>query len=152
MWQGQPATIIPATFTSYGRVPWAALTQALRGATAAWADYDGFHIGEAPVAAPPYTHVWAWADDWLLRARIDGEQAIVATLHLTGRAPVDIDPGAPASPVKVTRYLSRTWPSDEQRVGPLAEEVTGRLVELYQLDGTHPITFVRPVSAEDGPR
>jgi hypothetical protein len=148
MWRGQPAATITATLNSYGRVPWATLTQALHGATTAWADYDGFHIGEAPEIAPPYTHLWAWADAWMLRARIDDGQAIVATLHLADAAPPGITPCTPASTVTVTHLQSRTWLSGEHRIGPIASNVADQPVDLCHIDGAHPVTFVRLAPAQ----
>ncbi|MBT8225759.1 MAG: hypothetical protein HKP61_22375 [Dactylosporangium sp.] len=143
MWEGQPAECTTATLRGYGRVSWADLVAALTGATAAWADYDGFHIGDPPAAAPPYTHLWGWADGWMLRARLDGDHAIVATLHLDNTAPSGITSRTPGERLSVTRTRSRTWPSTEHRVGKLNGEVADRPVVLYQLDGDRPVTFVR---------
>ncbi|GLI00902.1 hypothetical protein [Phytohabitans aurantiacus] len=131
-----------ATLHGYGRLPWTDLTAALSGVSTAWADYDGFHIGACPAKAPPYTHLWAWADGWLLRARIDGTCAIAGILETGGSAPA----GLIALRSEPVRYLTRaahTWPTTEKRVGRLSPEVAGQHVTLYEVDGEHPLTFVR---------
>lgn len=141
-----PRTSLAATLYGHGRLPWASLAAALPAATTAWADYDGFHIGACPAQAPPYTHLWAWTPQWLLRARIDGATAIVATL---GTGALDTGGAVPAglTPVHTEQvwYVTRvahTWPATEKRVGRLSPEVTDRQVTLYEVGGQHPITFV----------
>ncbi|HVB41444.1 MAG TPA: hypothetical protein VNF47_01900, partial [Streptosporangiaceae bacterium] len=136
---------IPASGTAdlvgYGRLEWSELARILGGAQTAWAGYDGFHIGHAPSAAPPYSHLWAWTDQWLIRARIDGDQAIVGALILAA-APA----GAPArlmtENVRYERATARTWDADEKRVGPMAPAQAGRPVDVFLVSGAHPVTFV----------
>jgi hypothetical protein len=51
--------------------------------TCAWADYDGYHLvkgGGCPAAAPPYSHLWAWSPEQLVRVRIDGDHGVVGVL------------------------------------------------------------------------
>lgn len=143
MWTGRSSELVTARLRTHGRISWAALAAALTGATTAWADYDGFHLGAAPGAAPPYTHLWGWAEGWLLRARLDSGCAIVATLHLDESAPSGLPPGPRTEAVRATYRQSRTWPAGTPRVGQLEQEVRDQLVDLYQLDGDHPVTFVR---------
>lgn len=131
----------------HGRATWHDLATALLGADgAAWADYDGFHIGAPPASAPPYTHLWAWGAGWLLRARLDGETAIVGVLRTdtttAGPPHPDLPPVA-AEPISYTVRHAHTWPAMEKRVGPLDPAVTDRPADLYQVGGTHPVTFVR---------
>jgi hypothetical protein len=131
-----------ATLAGYGACNWTDLRAMLGDATAAWADYDGFHVGPPPQEAPPYSHLWAWRADWLLRARVEGQRAVVGVLVLRGDPP---DRGA--VPVKVwrvnfVRLTSRTWLAAESRVGPIRDEVANRLVDQYLLSGERPTTFV----------
>ncbi|BCB74577.1 hypothetical protein GCM10022251_82270 [Phytohabitans flavus] len=131
-----------ATLHGYGRLPWPTLAAALRAVPTAWADYHGFHIGACPDQAPPYTHLWAWTDAWLLRARIDGPSAIVGALEIGPAAPT----GLTALHAEQVRYVTRTahtWPAGEKRVGPLPAQVADQQVTLYEVGGPHPITFVR---------
>ena len=130
-----------ADLIGYGRIAWSQLRAMLGGAPAAWADYEGFHIQPAPSDPPPYTHLWAWTDHWLIRARIDGDTAITAALALPAQ------PETTAAPVlrEQVSYrcvTARTWPEDEPRVGPLAPGVPGRPATLYLIAGTRPVTFV----------
>lgn len=129
------------TLHGYGRLPWTDLVSALHGTTTAWADYNGFHIGPAPQQPPPYTHLWAWSKGWLLRARIDGAQAIVAVLQSGVETPAGLTPMM-SQPVRYTPRRAHTWPGGEKRVGPLRAEVADRAVDLYEVDGESPITFV----------
>jgi hypothetical protein len=134
-----PAT---ATLHGYGRIPWPDLAVALADADSAWADYHGFHIGQCPAQPPPYTHLWAWHADWLLRARIDGRDAIVGALLLGDVGP----PGLTSLLTDRTDCVRReghTWPAEEKRVGPVPAALAGRDVDLYQIAGAHPVTFVR---------
>lgn len=140
-----PAAVRTGELLGYGRVSWDQLTAMLNGVQAAWADYDGFHIGTPPASPPPYTHLWAWTNDWLARARIEGDFAIVGVLALNGRPPA-----APAvkltEPVRYQVTRARTWPQDEKRVGELPTEVAGRPIDLYLIPGEHPATFVAVAS------
>lgn len=130
-----------ATLHSYGRLPWNVLRAALDGVAVAWADYEGFHIGAAPDTAPPYAHMWGWTTDWLLRARIDGGDTIAGALEIGASASSGL---RPLSTEQVSYILRRshTWPSSEHRVGRLAPEVADRPVDLYEVGGEFPITFV----------
>jgi hypothetical protein len=131
-----------ATLIGYGRISWADARLLLTGAEAAWADYEGFHIGPPPQTPPPYSHLWAWTGQWLARLRIDDQTAIVGVLALTA-APASGPPGRDPLPVSFSRSSSSTWPSNEKRVGPLLAGVHGRTADLYQVTGEYPITFVR---------
>jgi hypothetical protein len=130
-----------ATLHGYGRITYKDLVSALGGVAAAWADYDGFHLDAAPTTAPPYTHLWAWTSTWMLRARIDATDAIVGVLSLNGSTPPGLTPHT-TEPVTYTRLESHTWPGRERRVGPLDPTLTDRPVDLYQIDGEHPVTFI----------
>lgn len=131
-----------ADLIGYGRLSWNQLRTLTRDAAAAWADYDGFHISPAPPDdPPPYSHLWAWTDRWLIRARIEGTTAITGALILTAE-PADGPPGLLREKVTYQRVMAGSWPSTERRVGPLDLGVAGRPVSLYLISGTHPVTFV----------
>lgn len=131
-----------AVLHAYGRLPWTDLLAAVDAAPAAWADYDGFHIGHCPDQPPPYTHLWAWTANWLLRARIDGGQAIVAVLQI---GELDLKRLTPrwSQPTGYELRHSHTWAGTDKRVGRLAPHVADRSVDLYEVGGKSPITFVR---------
>jgi hypothetical protein len=131
------------TLYGCGRMAWPDLYRAASSCdAAAWADYDGFHIGRLPDIPPPYTHLWAWAEQWLLRARVDGAHAIVAVLAFGEAIPDRITPVS-AWPVQCTTRYARTWPAHEKRVGEIPAAVSDRAVEIWQVDGDRPVTFVR---------
>jgi hypothetical protein len=130
-----------ADLIGYGRLTWDQLLATVGSAQAAWADYEGFHINQAPPEPPPYTHLWAWTSQWLIRARIDGDTAVTAALVLT--APPQAAPAAKLhQQVSYQRAQTETWRQGEQRVGPLESGIAGRPVVLYLIAGTRPITFV----------
>ena len=137
-----PVTPGTATLIAYGRVAWDQITRMLAGAQAAWADYDGFHVGAPPESPPPYSHLWAWTADWLARIRIDGQHAIAGVLALRGQ-PGDSPPEQWRQDVRFHQVQSQTWPPAEKRVGPLGPEVAGRPADLYLVTGEHSVTFVR---------
>lgn len=115
----QPAPpVSTGDLIGFGRLTWDELLAVVGDAQAAWADYEGFHIGPAPRRPPPYSHLWAWTSQWLLRARIDGSTAITGALVLTTEPPAW--PTAKLrEQVTCQRVLAETWPIREQRVGPL---------------------------------
>jgi hypothetical protein len=137
-----PVTPGTATLIAYGRVPWDQVVRMLAGAQAAYADYDGFHVGDTPPAPPPYSHLWAWTSDWLARIRIDGQHAIAGVLALRGE-PGNPPPEQWRHDVQFHEVQSQTWPPDEKRVGQLQPEVAGQLADLYLVTGEQPVTFVR---------
>ena len=137
---GFPADPGTAELIGYGRITWDQLTSMLTGAHAAWADYAGFHIGEAPAEPPPYTHLWAWSSRWILRARIDGDTAITGVLALDGE-PHPAPPALSRQTVHYQHAKSNTWPQTEKRVGQLTVGIADRTVDIYLIAGEHPITF-----------
>src|SRR2546425_528734 len=104
-----------AQLIGYGRVGWEELTGMLAGAEAAWADYSGFHTGAVPATPPPYSHLWAWTDRWLARARIDRDAAIIGILAVGGE-PEPAPPVTLSESVRYQRVLAGTWPENEKRV------------------------------------
>lgn len=137
----QPGALLTAELLGYGRMEWAAFRSMLGDAETAWADYDGFHVGRAPDAAPPYSHLWAWTSQWLIRARVEGDQVIAGALILESPPP-SAPEAALTEPVSYERATARTWGQDENRVGPLPAGLVGRPVEVYLVAGERPVTFV----------
>ena len=137
-----PVTTGTATLIAYGRIPWDQTTPLLAGTQAAWADYDGFHIGAPPQSAPPYSHLWAWTEDWLARIRIDGQHTITGILALH-HPPGNNQPEQWRQDVQFQLVRSQTWPPAEKRVGPLPPEVADRTADLYLLTADHPVTFIK---------
>jgi hypothetical protein len=131
-----------ATLAGYGMRDWTDLPAMLSDATAAWADYNGFHVGPPPQEAPPYSHLWAWTPDWLLRARVEGQRAVVGILVLHGDPPTGGPQPLQTCPVNYRRLTARTWIATEPRVGPIRDEVANRLVHQYLLAGERPTTFI----------
>lgn len=140
------AAVVPdvgyADLIGYGRLAWHELRAIVADSPAAWADYYGFHIGAAlPADPPPYSHLWAWTDQWLIRARLDGANAVVGVLALAAEP-------APAPPAKLRERVAyqavqaHNWPPTEKRVGPIAPDVADRQVTLYLIAGPRPVTFV----------
>lgn len=129
------------TLHAWGVLPWDRVVEIIGDAQAAWADYAGFHIGPCPTEAPPYSHLWAWSDQWRFRVRIDGETGIVAALG-NPVAPT----GAPAhrsSEVAVSEYAGIGWEDD----GQIAEAASDLLKGVHGIVLTEtlepmPMTFV----------
>lgn len=136
-----PVTPDTGTLVAYGRIRWDEVPPMLTGSQAAWADYDGFHIGAPPGSPPPYSHLWAWTPQWLARIRIDGEHAITGVLALRG-APEIAPPERWRRLVEYQHVESRTWPRTEKRVGPVPADVAGQATSLYLIGGQHPVTFI----------
>jgi hypothetical protein len=130
-----------AELIGYGRLRWDELTSMIGDAPAAWADYDGFHIGLACEEPPPYSHLWAWTAQWLIRARIEGDTAVVGALILAS-PPAGAPPALMREQVTYERAAARTWPVQERRVGRLAPDVADRNVEIFLVAGERPVTFV----------
>jgi hypothetical protein len=114
-----------------GRLTWSAIRSLVGDRTCAWGDLDGFHVGAVPDSAPSYSHFWSWQDTenghetWLLRARIDGDEAIVGLLQ-------SAEPEYEAERVDVTIRRAESWGSD-QRIP---------IHILHETSDLHPIVFV----------
>jgi hypothetical protein len=69
--------------TPLGYRPWQQVLAELQGLTCAWADYSGFHQTDDLDRLddpPPYSHVWGWSADRLVRVRIDLDEGVGAIL------------------------------------------------------------------------
>jgi hypothetical protein len=78
--------------TPLGYLPWAQVLAELQGLTCTWADYTGLHETdhlERLRTAPPYSHVWGWSDDRLVRVRVDVDEGVVAVLTSVDLARAD---------------------------------------------------------------
>lgn len=128
-----------------GRIRWAqALDGPLAGVTCLWQDLDGLHVQPAPTAPPSTSLLWGWRQDgYLVRIRLDGETAYIATHHAA-------DPSTARPPTKML-----PWALNDDRIaashgrGPaLSGGGTGATYEQITIDGieddTGPITFLRP--------
>lgn len=128
----------------YGSLEWDQVKALLKGFKCAFADYEGFHVGEdCPAEAPDYTHLWAWkilgqengseARVILARVRIDAGKGILGILaqrkedisavssgmNDTEKPETETKkPEAKAmQPVTVTVTIGEPWGVDEKRIG-----------------------------------
>lgn len=139
---GLPATDGTGALIGCGRVGWPRVTRMLTGSQAAWAGCDGFRFGTPPESAPRYSHMRAWAEDWLARIRLDGRRVVAGVLSLGGR-PAGLPPGQWRGEAGFREVRSQAWPSAGKRVGPLRPEVAGWPADLCLVTGGQPVTFVR---------
>ena len=129
------------TMHGWGPVEWSTIQEVIGHDTCAWADYDGFHIGECPNTIPPYSHLWAWNNDRsrLFRARIDGDQAILGALTTdssvswSGATTMD-------KPVSILKYRGFPW-GDDKRVRQPSLKISGTIY-LFETVQPAPVTFV----------
>lgn len=127
----------------WGRQPWSTLVRIATNLTCAWADYGGFHVGPCPTSAPPYTHLWGWSKDGtvLLRARIDGEEAIIGVLAsevLDARLPKP----SLSEAATVEETPARAWPDHHGRIAAQEPGVLSPTLKLVTALGPQPVSFV----------
>lgn len=125
----------------WGEVTWSKVREVIGNNTCAWADYDGFHIGECPNTIPPYSHLWAWSSDLscLFRVRIDGERIILGTL--TSDTTFSFGPEVKKlESVEVLRYEGTPWGKDN-RVRQPSPNIDGTIY-LHETIQLAPVTFV----------
>lgn len=129
------------TLVGLGNVTWQLVHDVCAELTCAWADYGGFHIGECPISAPPYSHLWAWSSDGdtAVRVRIDAGRPIVGLL-LVGGQPVPRD-AVLAEDVTIYGGVVRAWPTNDRSIG---KQGTGVLTDMRTLDviGQVPLRFI----------
>jgi hypothetical protein len=126
------------TLAGHGRIRWDRARTLLAGATCAWADLDGSHLGPAPEDAPVgASHLWAWTDEWCARLRFDDDAVYAGFLHFT-------DDAAAGETVEVTaRTGMRLWAPGDLQAGPIPPDADTWDWELLEVTGAQPITFVR---------
>jgi hypothetical protein len=113
--------------TPLGYLPWAQVLAELQGLTCTWADYTGLHETdhlERLRTAPPYSHVWGWSDDRLVRVRVDVDEGVVAVLTRVDLA------RAATGPVRVIERTAVPFSPDRP------------LTRLIQVLGPTPLVFV----------
>lgn len=131
-----------ATLHGYGPQPWSFVLDLATNLVCSWADNSGFHIGPCPGEAPPYSHLWGWNADGsvLLRVRIDGDRGVPAVLtKAAGTAP---EAGGSTQTVRVTVRQALPWPKGEKRIKVQQPGVLEGRIDLIQVLGTMPMTFV----------
>lgn len=128
-----------------GLTSWSALREQLCEAEGdcAWSDFSGFRLAPAhtlPTSIPATTHLWAWDATRAVRARIDVDRILVATLHTT-------PPSEPATgPVEYVQVQIRTghpWSAADPPIGRADQPLPGREFTLLELPGPSPAVFVR---------
>lgn len=133
-------TALRGRLVRHGWQPWSRVVQHLVGAHCLWLDVDGLQRGAASASFPPGgTHLWAWADRRLFRARLDIGSAVLTELELEPITSQDI--------CEVRRWLSPTWPPGEGRIAGASgrEAWTGKEAEVFEVrrHGGEPIIFFR---------
>lgn len=137
-----------------GPLSWPALRALLTedssyaGARCAWSDLHGFHLQPAtalPARPPAATHLWAWAGGWALRARLDDGRALTAVLRPEPGDASSDDGGRPGSgPVRVRVRIrpGLPWQPDDHQVGRPDHDLPTPRIQLLELTGVTPATFV----------
>ena len=136
------------TLIGWGDSDWAQVASACHGMTAAWSDYTGFHIGTLPAAAPPTSHIWAWASDAsrLMRARSDGERVIVGWLvrpATTGQGAAELAALARLEEsVEVTERPAMPWSPEDKRVTMRGDARRDLIWYEVDVETADPVTFM----------
>lgn len=118
------------TLQGRGRLPWPRIREELAGFTCAWVGRYRLVTGEPPAEPPVTTHLWGWADGRYARVRVDGDHGYLGLLHQSG------DTGDPVT-VVIRQTMARPTPD-------------GFPVELLEVPGQGPVTFVRPTRDSGG--
>lgn len=127
----------PMYLKGYGRLSWSDARELTDGLKCAWADYQGFHVDQlCPHEAPPYSHLWAWSEDFsrLVRVRIDEDEGIVgilSTAYADGATPVD-----------VVQSTGIPWGHDGQLGQRLPQHIAEGIFHLFEPLVPLPATFV----------
>lgn len=116
----------------HGRLAWSELRGHLDGLECAWTDLGGFHLGPPPAEPPIGTHLWGWSDARWARARLDGDGAILGTLHDT-----EVEGGRP---VMVIRRTMLGWGEDDRIPGHALRPV--RKFVALEVQRRLPFSFV----------
>ncbi len=138
-----PAPTLPVTLQRLGELGWSALRELLLAdaATCAWSDYSGFQLAPAlalPDGIPPTTHLWAWGERYVVRARLDVDRALVAALA---------EAGGEGEQVQVAVRRGHPWSDADVQIGRADAPLPSAPFELLELTGASPATFVRGTDA-----
>ena len=128
------------TLVGYGEQRWDQVARVLAGMSAVWFGIDGTQFGLVPDKAPiGATHLWAWSDDRLARARIEGEAAIVAVLQIG--EDVGTDNVVPYMKVNGGDIMLSVH---DGRLGnnQTTHELVQKPMTLYVVSGATPLEFV----------
>ncbi len=123
------------TLHSHGRLPWTQARETLADYTCVWLDLDGLHVGAPPRETPIATHIWGWSNGHYARARLDTDAAYLGVLHETP------PPSAAGEPVTVHPRAAVMRSAATGETAP--QEFNELAVELLEIPGPHPVTFVR---------
>jgi hypothetical protein len=74
------ATVVHVEITAVPAGPLAELAVIHPEMRFVWCDLDGLHYGRAPDRAPGATHVWGWASDNALFARLERSRVVAGAL------------------------------------------------------------------------
>lgn len=133
---------------SGGLTTWAAAVSGpLAGCTCLWQDLDGLHVEPPPGEAPPTSILWGWrGDTYLVRARLDGDDAYVAIHQMPAGAAAATGGAAPERTVPWALDDGRVAASAGRGPGPDVGGVGARYEQVI-VGGieTGPVVFVRPV-------
>lgn len=126
---------------SQGRMTWRHLHDRLQGYECLWQDLDGVHVAEPPERPPLTSIFWAWPHDPrlgpLVRCRLDGEGAYVATLDPTVALSIELLAAWDAHDQRVRNVR---WASPTKSAAGLALE---RLTEGASAATGVPVVFFR---------
>ncbi|HEY9390503.1 MAG TPA: hypothetical protein VIR27_12170 [Mycobacteriales bacterium] len=123
-----------------GRLPWVRVRAELAGYTCAWVDRYGLRVGEPPAEPPVSTHLWGWSEGRYVRVRVNGNDAYVGVLHETQPAEGVVEPVS----VQERHAVMRGGPDSANAEPDDADGPARFAVELLEVPGPGPITFIRP--------
>lgn len=140
---------------SWAPLAWEEFLRIVGERTCAWADYDGFHIGECPTSIPVSTHVWAWSGDGneLIRGRIHAGKVMIATIYKSAETlqqnPFVTGAGNQQNPQPVTEkdVYGReaqmvSWTNTDQRVdSKRTQTLLGRRISMVEILTPVPTLF-----------
>lgn len=119
-----------------GWVGWSTVRERLEGLTCAWVDWSGMHVGLIPEDPPRgLSHLWAWSQSSLHRVRVDGADAVMATLgDVEWECPLEQD-------VPVLVQPAATWREPHVRT----EAGVGSDWQVVEVLSGSAMTFIRPL-------
>jgi hypothetical protein len=102
-----------------------------------WFDLDGLRYGQAPDYVPGATHVWGWASDTALLARLERSRVVAGALLRR----------ADTGPTVTVRPLMM-WRQQELHVSRLPDELAA--LSLVTLEAPGPLELIADGSWADG--